>query len=671
MKNFFKKSKDKSDKSDTISGPSSTPSSKEAPSSRPSDVGTSSPTTLPSSAPRHKEPDSDYSSGEELDEVKSLQPSSKNYKSSLFSTPNTFSTNQSSLDTSGTGGGFGFKPSQIDNIGKPLRVINSDRYNELSRTGTGSSSVHSSNTSLFAKKGKTENEDITIEYIENEILILNEDLLELNEQVNQNILNISKASIKLIELFDNFIPHLSSIKYCLSFQHNMNLRNILKVFLQFYDSLLRSQVYANSRRLIIQSFNNFLTRLNFKTANSDYQSYQTLPYINNFAITSECKLSNKKQLETIISTIVTSATNQMIQDQEGSFIAPILRGFSKQTAILSIMFGFPEPQLDHYEIINALFELFPDVHFFVVKNSIQPCGYKFNQPFKLPNLAKPEISISISSESSEKISGTLGGYIKPIFTEKPNEKLYNKFKDSKFGLTCGHVLLNSTKDLNSKVYIPSKVLVTAYRSALIDQRDKYPVESIEYKSYDLEIQKPFETELGSIIWGERTLVDKQISDLSIVKINGAKFSDISSNYLGDLEQYNPSLKFKNTYITKRIAKADFHKNYKIFKVGSSTNYTVGELNELKLIYWNGGNLQTSEFVVSNLNKNAIFANFGDSGSLILNDLPNEIGLGCLGMLHSFDGEFKQFGLFTPIEDIFERLKGVTGIEWDFVYEDRD
>lgn len=44
----------------------------------------------------------------------------------------------------------------------------------------------------------------------------------------------------------------------------------------------------------------------------------------------------------------------------------------------------------------------------------------------------------------------------------------------------------------------------------------------------------------------------------------------------------------------------------------------------------------------------------------------ESGLGVLGMLHSYDGEYRQFGLFTPIDDIMERLEAVTGVEWGVV-----
>jgi len=36
------------------------------------------------------------------------------------------------------------------------------------------------------------------------------------------------------------------------------------------------------------------------------------------------------------------------------------------------------------------------------------------------------------------------------------------------------------------------------------------------------------------------------------------------------------------------------------------------------------------------------------------------------MLHSYDGEHKQFGLFTPMCEILERLETVTNIKWGVV-----
>ncbi|GME82277.1 unnamed protein product [Ambrosiozyma monospora] len=45
---------------------------------------------------------------------------------------------------------------------------------------------------------------------------------------------------------------------------------------------------------------------------------------------------------------------------------------------------------------------------------------------------------------------------------------------------------------------------------------------------------------------------------------------------------------------------------------------------------------------------------------------DDTGLAVVGMLHSYDGEFKQFGLFTPIDNVLDRLEEVTGISWGVV-----
>lgn len=622
------------------------------------------------------------SSSEENEPVESLLPSSYN-RSSLFSrdrnTFNTFSTNPTSSGGSYNSGG-GSKPQNIpniDNIGKPLRVLSSDRYHELSRVGTSQSINSTSPSNSFARRRRSDIESreggsisgggvgvVTLEIVERELELLNENLLGLIDQLNQSVINISKASILFIENLDERIPYQCPQNITINISNNGNIRSIIKIALQFYDNYLRFEVYENSKNLLIKSLKEFLTRLNFKFNN--FNINETIPYMKNFAITDEISSPNKIQIERIIETI-SNSNSSIISDQQGSFIAPIMRGLTKTSSVLSIMFGFPDPQSEHYDIIMALFQTFPDVHFFLKKDYIKPCGSntknKFTPPFKIPQRRKPEISVSISSENGIKTTGTLGGFIEPKFTSTTDKNLL-KYKGSKFALTCGHVLLSENQDYPN-VTIPSTVLVNAYKSALLDERDKYDVKSMEYMSYSEELQKSesYLLQLGQVVWGERVLLKNRISDLAIVKCNnGIK----CENLLGDdSDGYNTSLKFKNLNIKRKIPTNLFSKYNKVFKIGASTKYTTGEINGIKMIYWLDGSLQTSEFIISN--PEPMFANGGDSGSLILNNLNNEIGLGVLGMLHSYDGEMKQFGLFTPVDDLLDRLYQVTGIEWDFIY----
>lgn len=646
------------------------------------------------------------SSEEENDPVESLLPSSYN-RSSLFSrdrnTFNTFSTNPTSTGSFASGGGNAKQQNslRIDNIGKPLRVLSADRYNELSRVGT-STSIHSTSPSAVGSSsfGRRRRSDIEqqgggvnaqsvgggggggsssnlsgqyvsggIEVVEKEMSYLNENLLGLIDQLNQSVLNVSKASILFIEFLDDTVQVGNSVAGSITIQNNEHIRSIIKIALQFYDNYLRFEVYENSKNLLIKSLKEFLTRLNFKFS---YNVNETIPFMKNFAIELDNESEdeggmiapNKEKIERIIE-LISNSNSTLISDQQGSFIAPIMRGLSKNSSVLSIMFGFPDPQTEHYDIINALFQTFPDVHFFVKKDFIKTCATKtkFSPPFKIPNKKKPEISISISSESGVKTSGTLGGFIQPIFKPTTVPSLM-KYKGSKFAITCAHVLLSENQDYPN-VSVPSSVLINAYKSALRDERDKYVEKSIEYESYNEELIKSdgYELNLGQVVWGERVLIKNKISDIAIVKVNnGVK----CENFLGEgVDIFNPSLKFKNLYIKKTIPTSDFNKHNKVFKIGANTKYTTGEINGIKMIYWLDGSLQTSEFIISSPEPN--FANGGDSGALILNNLSNETGLGVLGMLHSYDGEMKQFGLFTPVEDILERLHQVTGIEWDFIY----
>lgn len=171
----------------------------------------------------------------------------------------------------------------------------------------------------------------------------------------------------------------------------------------------------------------------------------------------------------------------------------------------------------------------------------------------------------------------------------------------------------------------------------------------------------------------------------------------SANYLGDdvlFNEYDPSLIFENLYVRKvlnlkryepkpineavkdidsQVSSFEETENLhglEVFKYGSTTKYTRGNLNGIKLVYWLDGEMHSLEFIVNSSDMTSVFASGGDSGSWIMSKLqdinPNEQGLGVLGMLHSYDGEFKQFGLFTPMCEILSRLKEVTNIEWGIV-----
>lgn len=196
------------------------------------------------------------------------------------------------------------------------------------------------------------------------------------------------------------------------------------------------------------------------------------------------------------------------------------------------------------------------------------------------------------------------------------------------------------------------------------------------------------------------MVDKRLSDLAIIKVN--KIFQCDQNYLGDdvpFSKYDPSLKFENLYVREVVSlkrnsqELPFEavteidsvvdlpslKNVDrttdglpVFKYGSTTKFTKGNLNGIKLVYWLDGLLHSSEFVVSSVENTTPLAAGGDSGSWILCKLedvrgsPGTKGLGVVGMLHSNDGENREFGLFTPMMEILDRLEQVTNIQWGVI-----
>lgn len=125
---------------------------------------------------------------------------------------------------------------------------------------------------------------------------------------------------------------------------------------------------------------------------------------------------------------------------------------------------------------------------------------------------------------------------------------------------------------------------------------------------------------------------------------------------------NPFLRFQNLYVKEKVLKVKA--GSEVFKIGATTKYTTGQVNGSKLVYWADGKIQSSEFVVAS--PSPLFASGGDSGAWILTRLTGKLGLGVVGMLHSYDGEQRQFGLYSTIGDIFQRLNQVTGVNWDIV-----
>lgn len=258
----------------------------------------------------------------------------------------------------------------------------------------------------------------------------------------------------------------------------------------------------------------------------------------------------------------------------------------------------------------------------------------------------------------------------------------------------------------------------AYRSALHLLDDMFPPRQVsthdpKNKKKQAAVRNLPRIPFGQIIWGERTLIqankaqsnleyqEKRLSDLAIIKVN--KILQCDQNYLGSdvaFNEFDPALILDNLYVRQvlhlqrqprenpfssaeeidsvvstasRNADGSFkHSGLPVFKYGSTTKFTKGSLNGIKLVYWMDGVIHLSEFVVNSTENMASFAAGGDSGAWILTKLDDVSGmsgtkgLGVVGMLHSYDGEHRQFGLFTPMTEILQRLEEVTTIKWGVV-----
>lgn len=585
--------------------------------------------------------------------------------------------------------------SRFEDVGKPLRMVDHEKFSYLNPVpeeegpnesntvkeegGEGTQSSTANSTHARAKVSRA------LDEVENELNILEDKLVGLMDDINQNVTSISKAVMQAIEFFKQFLPS-SSVKgfYRVTFERYSSLRNIGKIFLHFMDNLLISEAFGNSRSILIRRYVHFLKRLNINVFEGAESESQTLPCLSNFCIDADCNLPNRTTIGKIIDEIV-SSDPLLISDCDGAFIAPILRGLSRKSALLTVMFGVPSPQQEHYDIVKALYCLFPDVHFFCIKDCIKPCAevmgsvprpmaantlsntpaasFQFSPPYRLaPDALSPPMSMSLSSSFSSKTSGTLGGYLFPQIEK--GSKL-SHFSGASFAVTCSHVVLSESQDY-PYVSIPSKVLQNTYMNTLIEESHRYAKDSPEEKAFvgeSLRIQENMkwqeENKFGQVVWGERSIVNQRLSDFAIIKV-GSQYKCENCLGVGLTGVPDPTLRFQNMYVKQKIL--NLKPGMRVFKIGAATNYTSGSVSTARLVYWADGKLQSSEFVVSS--PLPLFASAGDSGSWILTKLETKVGLGVVGMLHSYDGENRQFGLFTPIGDILERLQSVTGVMWD-------
>lgn len=596
-----------------------------------------------------------------------------------------------------------------------------------------------------------------------------QDMSYVLSQHRTSIINLSTATVNVIDRLKDFVSFVDGLTttepWSFSSYNNDDVSKILKIFLHLYDNLLQDEAFIKLKLMLCKAFNDFSTSLKSLSRAFSGQSAGTMLKPHNFAIgVNDGKaLANQDTISRIIDKIAKSCMG--LNEQNGSFIAPIARGISKDMNVLCLYFGYPTITDNHHRIIHSIQELYEDIHVIVSKNKIEVASLaatptssqqaflaeprsflnKFKLPFRVPtDSTKPPMSLSISVETSARVSGTMGGFIYPKIDISKQPQL-SSYANLKYAVSCGHVCLDKREDSAEYPYIssPLSVVIGLYKSALLREYQKastsrggdleskiaygnillqldefFPPKKV--KVYDSKtLKEQVETKnfpkhrFGQIIWGERTLIqasnlkdgkemtDKRLSDLAIIKVN--KILKCDQNYLGDdipFTEYDPSLMFENLYVRevvnlvrhakelslKTVTEVDSvlssssqqnegrtnTNGLPVFKYGSTTKFTKGNLNGIKLVYWLDGAIQSSEFVVNSIENTTAFAAGGDSGSWILSKLedvkgvPGVKGLGVVGMLHSHDGENRQFGLFTPMTEILERLEQVTNIQWGVV-----
>ncbi|CAI8506919.1 unnamed protein product [Hanseniaspora opuntiae] len=593
----------------------------------------------------------------------------------------------------------------ISVVGKPLRVLNglssendTSVVKDINTVSTKTINSKDNNT-INPKSANKENVKKTV-FVIQRLPILCENLSFVIDDIHQNMDSVSKATMSFIDILKNFIDDEANKNlkmHVITFENNVYMTKIFKMVLHLCDNFLFKPVYQTTRAILLTKFSQFCNLFNIKTTSKDdllsnEDVRVTMPCLQLFP-----NLEKSSEIEKIMHGIIElSKNNSVVSESEGSFIAPLKRGFTQDCSITSIMFGVAEDTVDcNLSTICSLYSMFPNIHFYSVADQIEPCSVakevksitdaniqtqleslisNWNTlPFRTPkDFCNPPISLSVSTLNRKtKMSGTLGGFIQPVINENSPKQLKH-YGNSVYGITCAHVILSESQDY-PEISLPSLLLQQKYITSLNNAKRDYPEGSKQRDIFNKEISRieqymdfQFQNPAGQVIWGERCILnDAQLSDFAIVKMN-KNIKLECGNYLGDdviQSLGDPSLRFDNGFITDYTKMNDIKPGVEIFKYGSSTKFTRGFLNGQRMVYWSDGKLQSSEFVINSLNNNPLFATGGDSGSFVLRKNSNKLGLSVVGMLHSYDGEMKQLGLFTPMDNILTRLKAVTKVEW--------
>lgn len=481
---------------------------------------------------------------------------------------------------------------------------------------------------------------------------LNGESIALLEHIYGGVFSPVMASTALQRLIRDFI-NFTELDSEVAVQQ---LAPTIKVALHLSDNLLGPED-VQSRKLLLRTLHELGRRIGVLPRNTG-----TVTEPRNFAIGQMAsELEALPQVLRIMDQLSTSQSE--IADQNGSFIAPVLRGLSPKFAVLTLSFGFPQPEQSHYDMVTSLSNSSPQsVHLYCHKNQIAACA-NFKPPYRIPTDAhSPPMSLSLSSNEGT-ASGTLGGFIYPKISA--NDPALAAYARSTFAMTCGHVCLSEKTGQNPPVSTPSPVLINMYKAALKKEQVKYAPDTAAHKQFQDAIDETLgPNSLGTVVWGERAVVNGAISDVAIIKCD----SNLTCrNTLGDdvvFTEYDPALVFGNLEVRSVAPKLVPGMN--VFKYGSTSRYTRGIYNGPKIVYWAEGRIQSSEFVVTT-DATPMFALGGDSGAWLLHKVESENpALSVMGMLHSHDGEVKQFGLFSPMNVILERLEQVTHVKWGVV-----
>ncbi|KMP02047.1 hypothetical protein CIHG_05396 [Coccidioides immitis H538.4] len=356
------------------------------------------------------------------------------------------------------------------------------------------------------------------------------------------------------------------------------------------------------------------------------------------------------------------------------------KNFDDTTVVITLE-KLPSSSFDKKKLLEDIHMLSGGLFVELIEGRICP-GYHYRElPPKTGYELQPSMGASIGSIASSEVTGTLGGYVELFKAGAP---------DRICALTCGHIGMAYEEDVSSDddftgpfTMIEDSPIPIGHPSfgdhnAMIEVYER----GIKlYEDFEREQEKKVRVDSGNLRAIEALSYTRRMAAVYRQKLASAKDADrnignlfAASGYqvsesgclldwaLIDLNPGRIGVNRCREGFVQSVAPG-FDSGSRVVKIGRSSDYTVGYLNGVES-YLTFRNTQLevtlAEWAVVAASTHPFCAR-GDSGSFVLNDADDLIGLlwGVreTGISHRLDA-----GYITPFREVAKHIQEVTGYQ---------